>query len=119
LIGICVNWTLRDDRGPAASITLWRGHPPTCPETLVADEKPDTMIAGREDGRLSGVGDERPDQASLPRQLSAAPINPQSPTPLNDQNDKARRHAPLPFASEFRIGKTLWSQRLTLDVDIA
>jgi len=54
---------------------------------LVADEKPDTMIAGREDGRPSGPGDERPDQASLPRQLSAAPINPQNPTPLNDQND--------------------------------
>jgi hypothetical protein len=65
------------------------GHPPICPETLVADEKPDTMIAGREDGRPSGLGDERPDQASLPRQLSAAPINPQNPTPLNDQNDNA------------------------------
>jgi hypothetical protein len=55
---------------------------------LVADEKPDTMIAGREDGRPSGPGDERPDQASLPRQLSAAPINPQNPTPLSDQNDR-------------------------------
>jgi hypothetical protein len=54
----------------------------------VADEKPDTVIAGREDGRPSGPGDERRDQASLPRQLSgAAPINPQNPTPLNDQND--------------------------------
>src|ERR1700693_1739164 len=67
------------------------GHPPICPETLVADEKPDTMIAGRKYGRPSGPGDERPDQASLPRQLSAAPINPQNPTPLNDQNDMRRR----------------------------
>jgi hypothetical protein len=41
------------------------GHPPICPETLVADEKPDTMIAGREDGRPSGPG-ERSDRTKLP-----------------------------------------------------
>jgi hypothetical protein len=41
------------------------GHPLICPETLVADEKPDTMIAGREDGRPSGPG-ERSDRTKLP-----------------------------------------------------
>jgi hypothetical protein len=46
------------------------------------------MIAGREAGRPSASGDERPDQASLSRQLSAAPINPQNLTPNNVQNDK-------------------------------
>jgi hypothetical protein len=74
------------------------GHAAICPESCVADGKPDRIIDGRQSGRPPcrsgghGRGEVR-DHASFPARPWAAPINLQNPTPPNVQND-SRRQAP-------------------------